>query len=160
MLNFLESKICLSRQNCVSCRREEAFRKQLESEFEVWECPLGIEINAPDDKFPKEVLDKYNKIKETMEENKKKYALATKAFEELEISLSGENLIQLELIRTAFFPNSKTAEKCKYVGIEIGKVDQKCCGGTIKKVSAFDCSKQVVCTDKKCKICQMFERKL
>ena len=94
-----------------------------------------------------------------MEERQKLGQEAQVALEELSMALSGENLVRIEKIRSIFFPQTKSASKCVNSTKQIGEVDQVCCGGTIKKVTAFDCTKHTVCTDKKCQGCQDFEIK-
>lgn len=124
-----------------------------------WECPLNIPIDAPNESFPKEVWQAHlNRIK-LEEENKQRQAVVINAFEELSMVLTGENLTRLEIIRTYFLPSTKKAERCENSTKQIGEVDQLCCGGTIKKVSAFDCRKHVLCTDKKCHSCNDFVAK-
>jgi hypothetical protein len=156
---FTDTPQCTQRSACVICRRDKGFRDHFEKEFGQWECPIGLPIDAKDEQFPPEILAKHKEQEQRMKENQERLAEAKQAFEELSISLSGDNLLRLEKIRTVFFPQTKQAILCKRGGKQIGEVDQVCCGGTIKKVSTFDCSKHVICTDKKCSTCVDFERK-
>jgi hypothetical protein len=160
MPSFNDSPICQSRLNCIPCRRDKAFREKLEGQFkEKWTCPLNIEIDAPDSDFPPDILEKFNNRKEEMDKIRKKHEEAKNALDELSMALSGENLERLSIIRDLFFPNTKEASKCKNMISVIGEVNQVCCGGKIKKVSAFSCKKHVVCTDKKCNACNDFDLK-
>jgi len=160
MLKFDESDICKTRLNCIPCRREVKFRQQMEKKFKgPWECPLGIPIDAKDEQFPPEIFERFLEQKKQIEERQRIYQAAVTSFEELSMVLSGDNLARLESIRTAFLPQTKIASKCQNSVKQIGKIDQLCCGGTIKKVAAFDCSKHTICTDKKCHTCSDFTLK-
>lgn len=161
MSKFTESDVCKSRQYCVACRRDPRFRENFEKQTKeaLGECPLGIEIDAKDDKFPKDILDRYNQQQEQMKESQRKQELAKEALDELSLVLTGENLTRLDTIRSVFFPQTKVASKCKNSSKKIGEVDQVCCGGKIKKVDTFDCSKHTLCTDRKCNTCPDFTTK-
>ena len=154
---FIESDICKTRQNCVPCRRDPRFRENFEKQFGgKWECPMGITIDAPDEKFPPEIIERYKVFQKQMEERQKLGQEAQVALEELSMVLTGENLVKLEKIRSIFFPQTKSASKCANSTKQVGEVDQVCCGDTIRKVAAFNCIKHTICTDKKCQGCQDF----
>ena len=158
--SLLETRVCASGENCIRCRNEEKFRKIIERDFGTFDCPKNIPINTPLDKFPQEIIDKHQKSAKTLEENKKRYQEALNAFEELELTSNSEDLKRLQKIREVFFPQTKNHEKCQYFVKEIGEVDEECCNGSIKKVKAFNCSKHTICTDKKCRNCNDFIRKV
>jgi hypothetical protein len=157
IMSFTENQICTSRQNCVPCRRDARFRENFEKQFNgAWECPLKIPIDATDEQFPKDIIERYKEFIRAHEERQKKAMEAQVALDELAMVLTGEDLRKIELIRTLFFPQTKAASKCQNSTKKIGEVDQVCCGGTIKKVDTFDCSKHTLCTDKKCQACNDF----
>lgn len=160
MASFIESEICKSRQHCVPCRRDAGFRENFEKQLGgSWTCPLNIPIDASDSDFPKDILDRYNEYKKQIEERQRIMMEAQAAFEELSMAMTGDNIARLEKIRSAFFPNTKTAMKCVNGIKQIGDVDQVCCGGTVKKVAAYECKKHTLCTDRKCQGCSDFAPK-
>lgn len=159
MPSFVESNICKSHQNCIPCRRDPKFRENFEKQFGKWECPLSIPIDAKDEQFPAGAIEHHRQVLKQIEDQKRKTEAAQVALEELSMVLTGENLVRLELIRTTFIPQTKTAIKCSNSGKQIGEVDQVCCGGTIKKVPAYECQKHTLCTDRKCMGCTDFSTK-
>jgi hypothetical protein len=159
-MGFTKEQVCKSRHNCIPCRRDAKFRGHFEKQYGgPWECPLNIPIDAKDDAFPEEVLKRYREMLEKQEERSKKTKEVEILLDELVMATTGEVSEKIEKIRSFFFPNSKIATKCSNSSKQIGEVDQVCCGGTIKKVPAYNCSKHMICTDKKCQGCQDFTQK-
>ena len=159
-MGFTQEQVCTSRQNCVACRRDSRFRDHFEKQYGgKWECPLNIPIDAADEAFPVEILTRYKEVLKMQEERQKQMQEVQTTLDELIMTSSGDTLAKVEKVRNFFFPHLKSATKCVHSTKQLGEVDQVCCGGTVKKVAAYDCDKHTLCTDKKCQGCQDFSQK-
>ena len=71
----------------------------------------------------------------------------------------GKALGLVDLVRTHVFPDTKRASLCKYNTGENKEIEQKCCGGKVKMVPGFVCSKNGDASERVCRACQDFESK-
>jgi hypothetical protein len=159
MPTFVETPMCKSKQNCVACRNDENFRKQMEQQFGTWECPLKIAIGTPLEQMPQEIRDSEERKRKQIEEAQKRQQAVQAALDALELVVPGNSLMHIDTIRSFMFPNTKTPAACANGGAKIGEVDENCCGGKIKKVDAFSCTTQTVTTARKCMQCMEFRKK-
>lgn len=158
-MKFTETEVCKSKINCFACRREKPFRDSLEKQFGKWECPLGISLDAPDSAFPKETIEMQKRQEEAKEKEINRRKEIDNLFLELEMCLTGEALLKLHQLQILINPKIKESSKCRFGGKKIGEVDEPCCGGKIKKVDAYSCSKHSLTTNKKCFRCSDFSFK-
>ena len=156
-MNFTETPICKSRANCFHCRNNEQFRQQMEQQYSSWECPEGIAIGAKLEDLPQKSQEAHKQMKEMEEQRQNQIKEIAIALDELQTICPQEGKRLIDKIRGYLNPQSKTPQKCKYGGGEIGEVDEKCCGGQINKKMAYECGKHSLTTEKKCMGCGDFE---
>jgi len=158
-MNFVDTPICQSRSNCFHCRTNENFRKQMELEHGPIECPENIPIGAKLEDLPEKSQEAHKKMEEMQEKRKQQIEEVNMALDELQMISSDEGKKLVDKIRGFISPNTKTPEKCKHAGKNIGEIDEECCGGKINKKPAFSCKKHTITTAKKCMGCMDFESK-
>lgn len=158
-MNFVDTPICKSRQNCFQCRNNMKFREQMELQYGPWECPEGISIGTSLEEMPEQVQEIERRRQEIKEQQESNLARINILFDELESSISDNLYDKLVELRAMIFPNTKKANICEFGSEIIGKVNEECCGGKIKQVEAYKCNKHTITTDKKCSKCMDYKKK-
>jgi len=158
-MNFTDTPMCKTRQNCVQCRNNEDFRKHMEKQYGPWECPENIPIGASLEQMPDQSKQMEKRKQEAQKEMQTRQLEMQQAIDELEQIVPPEGLPKVDKIRSMLFPQTKTPMNCMHGGDVVGEVDENCCGGKTKKVKAFNCQKHTITTERKCIKCNDFAKK-
>lgn len=157
-MQFTETPICTSRANCFNCRNNEKFRNQMSKQYGEYICPENIPINARLEELPQTAQDNYNRLLEQRKTKENQHKEITTIFNEIENNTQGKIQELIIRLRSIILPTTKIPSQCKFCQNKIGEVEQTCCGGKIDKVDAYECTKHIITTLKKCQRCDDFLR--
>jgi hypothetical protein len=158
-ISFTQTPGCTHRFMCVECRNNEKFREKMENQLGPWECPENIPIGTPLAEMPEKIQEIHRKREEQIKVQKEKMEKIRIALDGIEEVIPEQALGLIDVVRAHIFPDTKKASICKYNTGEKKKIEQKCCGGKVKKVDGFICSKHGDVSDRRCRACQDFESK-
>lgn len=156
-MNFTETAACMNRLACFRCRNNDNFRKRAEKRFGPWECPDGIPIGASIEEMPEKTRNIMKHKEETINKRRENLKKVLTAIQELEMMFP-EAESQIEIIKNFVFPREKKPTNCQFYTTKIGTTEETCCGGKVKVVDEYGCSKHKTTTDKKCTTCMDFRR--
>ena len=162
-MKFTETDWCKSRRNCVPCRNDQNFKKQMLQQVggEDWECPLGIAMGAKAEDMPKEVKDIVMAEQERQALYQAKSDYAQQSIRRLYADVPVSMYPMLDSLTQMYIPALKSPESCRLAGEILGEEEEECCGGKKKQVTQFQCTdpKHPTTTVKKCQSCMDYCRR-
>jgi len=157
--DFTQTPGCIHRMMCVECRNNAQFRERIQQQMGEWKCPENIPLNTPLEQMPENIKEVNRKREEQIRIQKETMDKIRIALDGIEEVIPEKALGLVDIIRVHIFPDTKKSTFCKYNTGEAKQVEQKCCGGKVKIVAGFVCSKHGDVSDQRCRGCQEFESK-